>query len=117
MIERVEPGRIMSRAVVHNGLIYFSGHVDGGKHPTIREQAAAIFKRYDELLLQYGSDRDHILSAVIYITDMGLKQEFNEEWAKWIREGCAPCRVCVEVGLGDGYLVEITLVAERIQSD
>ena len=36
MIERIEPGKTMSRAVIHNGLIYFGGHVSGGKQPTMK---------------------------------------------------------------------------------
>ena len=112
MIERIEPGKTMSRAVIHNGLIYFGGHVSGGKQPTMKEQATALLARYDELLQQYGSDKSHILSAEIYVTDMKLKSEFNEVWDKWIPEGCAPRRVCVEVGLDEGYLVEVTITAE-----
>ena len=111
MIERIESGKTMSRAVVHNGLIYFSGHVAAGKQATIREQATALFKRYDELLAQYNSDKDHILFASVYITDMGLKEEFNEVWNNWMNEGNTPARVCVEVGLEAGYLVEMTLIA------
>lgn len=112
MISRIESGKTMSRAVIHNGLIYFGGHVAAGKQPTMREQATALFKRYDELLEQYGSDKDHVLFANIYVTDMALKKEFNESWNEWMNEGNTPARVCIEVGLEVGYLVEMTLVAE-----
>ena len=116
MIERIEPGKTMSRAVIHNGLIYFGGHVSGGKQPTMKEQATALLARYDELLQQYGSDKSHILSAEIYVTDMKLKSEFNEVWDKWIPEGCAPRRVCVEVGLDEGYLVEVTITPSLLNN-
>jgi enamine deaminase RidA (YjgF/YER057c/UK114 family) len=114
MIQRIESGKTMSRAVVRDGLIYFSGHVAGGKQATMKEQATALFKRYDELLAQYGSRKDHVLFASIYITDMALKQEFNEVWSEWMNEGNTPARVCLEVGLEDGYLVEMTLIAEVV---
>ena len=114
MIERIESGKTMSRAVVRDGLIYFSGHVDGGKQATMKEQATALFKRYDELLAQYNSDKDHVLSATIYITDMALKKEFNEVWHEWMNEGQTPARACVQVGLEAGYLVEMTLIAEVV---
>jgi enamine deaminase RidA (YjgF/YER057c/UK114 family) len=114
MIERIECGEIMSRAVVHAGLIYFSGHVASGKQPSMKEQAEALFKRYDELLGKYGSDKEHLLSATIYVTDMGLKPEFNEAWKSWIPPRCAPARVCIECKLEPGYLVEMTIVAEII---
>ena len=78
------------------------------------EQARAVLARYDELLAQNGSDKDHIIFASIYVTDMALKSEFNDVWNQWLNPGCAPARVCVEVGLGEGYLVEVTLIAEQI---
>lgn len=115
MIERIETGKTMSRAVVRDGLIYFSGHVAAGKQLTMREQAQALCVRYDELLNQYGSDKDHILVANIYIADINLKNEFNEVWNNWINQGCAPARLCVEVKLEDAYLVEMTLIAEIIK--
>ena len=112
MIERIEPGKTMSRAVKRDGLIYFTGHVAAEKKPSMREQAQALCARYEELLKLYGSDKRHILSANIYVADLALKSEFNEIWDKWIPEGCAPARLCVEVGLSEGCLVEMTLIAE-----
>lgn len=114
MIQRIEPGKTMSRAVIRDGLIYFTGHVAAGKKPTMREQAQELCNRYDELLNQFGSDKAHILSATIYVTDISLRPEFNEIWDNWIPEGCAPARLCVEVGLSDGYLVEMTMIAEVV---
>jgi len=114
MIERIEPGKTMSRAVVRDGLIYFSGHVAGGKQATMKEQASALFKRYDELLAQYNSDKDHVLFTTVYITDMSLKEEFNEVWNEWMNEENTPARVCVQAGLAAGYLVEMTLIAEVV---
>jgi len=115
MIERIECGKTMSRAVVRDGVIYFSGHVASGKQPTMREQATALCARYDELLRMHGSDSSHIMFASIYITDMSMKLEFNEVWNEWIPEGSAPARVCIECNLDSGYLVEMTIVAEQIQ--
>lgn len=115
MIERIDAGKTMSRAVVHNGLIYFGGHVAADKQPTIKEQTRALLKRYDELLEKHGSDKDHILSATIYIIDLALKDEMNEAWDEWITEGCAPARVCVEVGLPEGYMLEMSLIAELVK--
>ncbi len=114
MTERIECGKTMSRAVIKNGVIHFSGHVAAGKQPTMREQAAALFARYDELLKLCGSNKEHIIFANIYVTDMKLKPEFNEVWNSWIPENCAPARVCVECGLEQGYLVEMALIAEVI---
>lgn len=116
MIQRIDTGKTMSRATVHNGVIYFGGHVAAGKQPTMTEQAKALLSRYEELLAMNGSDKDHIIFASIYVTDMALKDEFNAVWNEWLNPGCAPARVCVEVGLAEGYLVEVTLVAEKINA-
>ncbi len=114
MITRIETGKTTSRAVIHNNLIYFSGHGAAGKQPTMAEQTRALLARYDELLARYGSDKDHLLSATIYITDMALKPEMNQAWNEWINEGCAPARVCIQAGLEEGYFIEISLIAEII---
>ncbi len=114
MIERIDCGKSMSRAVKHNGLIYFSGHAAAGKQTTIQEQTQALLNRFEELLKLHGSDKDHILSATIYITDMSLKPAMNEVWDVWLNPGCAPVRVCVEVVLEPGYLLEISLIAELL---
>jgi len=110
----METGKTMSRATVHNGVVYFGGHVAAGRQPTMAGQAGALLKRYEELLKQYGSDKDHIIFACIYVTDLALKDEFNAVWDAWLSPGCAPARVCVACGLAEGYLVEMTLTAEQI---
>ncbi|MDL2219266.1 RidA family protein [Ruminococcaceae bacterium OttesenSCG-928-O06] len=113
MIERFETGSTMSRVVLRDGLLYFSGHVAGGQQPTIKEQTTALLARYDELFEQYGTDKSRLVSATIYIADMNLKAEMNEVWDAWMPAGCAPVRVCVEVGLPEGYLLEVSVIAEQ----
>ena len=115
MIRRIDPDTTMSRATVHNGVIYFCGHVAPGADMT--EQATKLLTRYEELLLENGSDKNHILFATIYVTDMALKGEFNAVWDKWLHPGCAPARVCVEAGLGGGgFLVEVAITAALLEA-
>ena len=45
MIEYIDPAPTFARAVKHNGVIYFSGHVDGQKHDTIAGQTKALCER------------------------------------------------------------------------
>ena len=71
MIRRIDPDTTMSRATVHNGVIYFCGHVAPGADMT--EQATKLLTRYEELLLENGSDKDHILFATIYVTEWRSK--------------------------------------------
>lgn len=90
MIQRIDTGKTMSRATVHNGVIYFGGHVAAGKQPTMTEQAKALLSRYEELLAMNGSDKDHIIFASIYVTNMALKDEFNAVWNEWLNPAVRP---------------------------
>ena len=67
MIEHIDPAASFSRAVKHNGVIYFSGHVDGKQHDTIAGQTKALCEAYEKLLELHGSDKDHMLLSLIHI--------------------------------------------------
>jgi enamine deaminase RidA (YjgF/YER057c/UK114 family) len=112
MIKRLDAVNGTTRAVIRNGLIYFGGHVANGKD--ITEQTRNLVKRYDELFDKFGTDKYHLLSATVYIRDIKLRDEMNAVWHDWIPEGYAPARVCVEVGLPDDYLLEVSVTAELI---
>ncbi|WP_440906303.1 RidA family protein [Catenovulum sp. SX2] len=116
LIERIETGQRMSRIVKHNGTIYLCGQVCKDANQGIKEQTASMLEKVDDLLLQAGSDRKHILSATIYIKDMQYFKEMNEVWDNWVPEGYAPARACVEAKMArDVLLVEISVVAAEIQ--
>lgn len=110
-IKRIDTGVRSSRAVAHNGVIHFGGHVSAAKEPTMKEQMISLTKRLEGLLEEHSSSKNHILSAMIHISDFSMFDEMNEIWDKWIDEGCAPTRTCVEAVISPGVLVEITLVA------
>lgn len=111
MIKRIDPNKGMSRAVEFNGLIHFGGHVAAGKQPSMYEQSKALFARYDELFALHNTDKHHLVSAIIYIADMKQKSEMQRAWAEWIDPDKGPSRVCVEVVLEDGYLLEVSVIA------
>ena len=79
------------------------------------QQAAQLLARYEQLLSENGSDKDHLIFATIYLSDLKLKDAFNAVWDEWITPGRAPARVCVACGLPEGYDVEITLTAELLR--
>lgn len=112
MIERIETKKRMSRIVKHNGTIYLCGQVCKDAEQGIKEQTATMLKKVDDLLVQAGSDRKHILSATIYIKDMKYFAEMNEVWDNWVPEGYAPARACVEASMArEALLVEISVIA------
>ena len=75
-------------------------------------QTAASLAKVEELLDKYGSDKDHILSATIYLKDMADFAAMNEIWDAWINDGHEPARACVKAELASpAILVEISVIA------
>jgi enamine deaminase RidA (YjgF/YER057c/UK114 family) len=46
----------------------------------IKEQTKTMLDKVHALLLEAGSDREHMLSATVYIKDMQYFSEMNEAW-------------------------------------
>lgn len=115
-IKRYDVNDRMSRVVVYNGVAHFCGHVAAPSNKTIEEQTAALLARYEELLEKFGSDKEHILTATIYLKDISLIDGMNKVWDQWIPKGCAPARACVQAPLaGEEFLVEIVMTAAVIR--
>jgi len=112
MIERMETKQRMSRIVKHNGTIYLCGQVCADATKDITEQTQTMLDKVETLLDQAGSDKEHMLSATIYIKDMKDFAEMNAVWDAWVPEGHAPARACVEASMArEALLVEISVVA------
>lgn len=113
-IERQEIGQRMSRIVIHNDTIYLCGQVAKDASKDIREQTATMLEKVEDLLSQAGSDKEHILSATLYIRDMKDFSAMNEVWDAWVPEGHAPARACVEARMArPELLVEVSVVAAK----
>ncbi|MBJ7538169.1 RidA family protein [Marinomonas transparens] len=111
-IERLETKQRMSRIVKHNGTIYLCGQVAADALTGIQEQTQTMLDKVESLLEQAGSDKEHILSATIYIRDMKDFAAMNEVWDAWVPEGFAPARACVEARMARAeLLVEISVIA------
>ncbi|USD67785.1 RidA family protein [Vibrio sp. SCSIO 43136] len=112
MIERMETKQRMSRIVKHNGTIYLCGQVCADAEQGITEQTQTMLDKVEALLEQAGSDKEHMLSATIYIKDMKDFAEMNAVWDAWVPAGHAPARACVEASMArEALLVEISVVA------
>ncbi|NRA60969.1 MAG: RidA family protein [Psychrobium sp.] len=115
MIERLETKQRMSRIVKHNGTIYLCGQVCKDSTQGITEQTASMLDKVDDLLLQAGSSREHILSATIYIKDMSMFAAMNDVWDNWLPADHAPARACVTASMArEELLVEISVIAAKI---
>ena len=104
--------RRMSKIVIYNETIYLCGQVAKDANTDITEQTQTMLEKVDGLLIQAGSDRQHILSATIYIKDMQDFAAMNAVWDDWVIEGHSPVRACVQASLArPELLVEISVVA------
>ncbi len=114
-IERRETGSRMSQAVVHGDTVYLAGVVAReNKGGSVTEQTREILATIDKHLASVGSDKSKLLSASIWITDMGAFAEMNAVWDAWVSPGNTPARACVEAKLASpDYKVEIMVVAAR----
>jgi enamine deaminase RidA (YjgF/YER057c/UK114 family) len=114
-IERHETGPRMSKVVVHGDTVYLSGIVaDSPRDKSTAEQTTNILSQIDGFLAKAGTDKNKILSANIWITDMANFGEMNAVWDAWISPGNAPARATVEARLASqDYKVEIMVVAAR----
>ncbi|MFK7751393.1 MAG: RidA family protein [Sedimentitalea sp.] len=110
MIERIDQTARMSRIVKHNGVIYLCGQVGAGD--SVAGQTADCLSRVDALLQEAGSDREHMLQAIIWLSDMSDFAEMNAVWDAWVPTGHAPARACGEAKLArDALKVEIIVTA------
>ena len=110
MIDRLHTSDRMSKIVKHNGVVYLCGQVGAGE--TVAEQTADCLARVDALLAEAGSDREHMLQAIIWLADMADFAEMNAVWDAWVPAGHAPARACGEAKLARDVLkVEIIVTA------
>ncbi len=114
-VERHEIGPRMSQIVAHGDTVYLAGIVardNAGK--SVTEQTREILATIDGYLAKAGTDKSKLLSANIWLTDMGAFNEMNAVWDAWVSPGNTPARATVEAKLAAPvYKVEIMVVAAR----
>jgi len=113
-IKRFQIGERMSKGVCHNGTLYLAGCVASPDKTTIQEQTQDILNRIESLLLEFGSNKMHILSATIYMKDISMVAGMNQVWDEWVKTATPPARTCVEAKMNsESLLVEITVIAAQ----
>ena len=110
MIKRIETGTRMSKVVIHSDVAYLCGQVGSGT--TVTEQTKDCLARVDALLEQVGSSREHMLQAIVWMSDMADVAEMNAVWDAWVPQGHAPARACGEAKLvSESLKVEVIVTA------
>lgn len=127
----------MSQAVVHNGIVYLSGQVDG-TGGDVTEQTKTVLAKVDKYLHEAGTDKSKLITSTIWVKDIEkdckLEDDFvvslfitsctkvythsvivgavNEVWNSWIDPNNKPVRATTEASLAaPNMLVEIQVTA------
>ncbi|MCX8508372.1 MAG: RidA family protein [Rhodobacteraceae bacterium] len=112
-ITRIEPGKRMSNASIHGGLVYLSGVV-GTPEGDVTSQTREILAEIDRLLALAGSDKTRILRAQIWLSDIRTFDEMNAVWDSWVAPVHAPARATGEARLySPDCKVEIIITAAQ----
>jgi enamine deaminase RidA (YjgF/YER057c/UK114 family) len=111
-VKRINAGPRMSSAVVHGGTVYLAGLTADDAKADVKGQTKQILDKIDKFLKEAGTDKSKILSATIYLPDMGDFGAMNAVWEKWVVPGETPARATVAAKLAaPEYRIEIQVVA------
>ena len=111
-IKRHEPSKIYSKVVEANGFVFTAGIVADDVKQDAKGQTQQILKKIDETLAAVGSNKSKLLSATVYVANMGVYADMNAAWDAWVDPANTPARATVEARLASPkYLVEIMSVA------
>jgi enamine deaminase RidA (YjgF/YER057c/UK114 family) len=110
-IKRINTAQRMSQAVIHNGTVYIAGQV-GTPGASVEQQTRDTLAKIEERLEAAGTDKRHLLQAIIWLKSMDDFAEMNAVWDAWVPEGHAPARACGSADLATPeYKVEMIVIA------
>jgi enamine deaminase RidA (YjgF/YER057c/UK114 family) len=111
-IDRLQPGKRMSQAVRHNGIVYLAGQVGEDYNGSIEKQTGEVLAKIDALLAEAGTDKSHVLSCQVILNNIADFAAMNSVYDTWIDPANPPARACIEARLAHPSLkVEIIAIA------
>jgi 2-iminobutanoate/2-iminopropanoate deaminase len=106
-----------SQATVANGLCFIAGQVglDADNEVIapgdVKAQTTAAIERIETVLAEVGASLSDVVTATVFLTDVGDFAAFNEAWAEKFGEH-RPARATVRADLLlEGLVVEIQAIA------
>ncbi|SEA28083.1 RidA family protein [Paraburkholderia sartisoli] len=107
-------GPRLSETAVHNGTVYLAGQIAEDTNQDIAGQTREVLGHIDRLLAEVNSDKSHLLSVQIYISDMAHFAGMNAVWDTWVAADATPPRATVEAKLANpACLIEVVVVAAQ----
>lgn len=111
-ITRHDRGPRLSQAVVYGNTVYLAGQVADDPSAGVKGQTEQILRKIDRLLAAAGTSKAKLLSATVWLANMGTYDEMNAAWDAWVDQANTPARATVESRLArPGFLVEIAVIA------
>jgi enamine deaminase RidA (YjgF/YER057c/UK114 family) len=111
-IQRLESGPRMSQAVVADGFVFLAGQVATDPSADVEGQTRQVLSEIDRLLAAAGTSKERILTANVYLADIGTFAQMNKAWDGWVSATAKPARATIEAKLAaPEYTVEIQVTA------
>jgi len=112
MIKRFQPGVRFSQAVLANGVVTTAGITTRDSTGDVTVQTRDILAQIEALLTEAGTHKAKLISANIWLRDIGDFAAMNTVWDAWVDHANLPVRATVEARLADPALrVEIQVTA------
>jgi enamine deaminase RidA (YjgF/YER057c/UK114 family) len=113
-IQRFEQGPYFSKLVITDTTAYTAGLVADDLSADVGGQTRQILDQIDAYLAKGGTDKAKLLTANVWLKDIGDFSAYNAVWTEWADPENLPVRATVEAKLADPrILVEIMVTAAR----
>ena len=111
-IIRRELEPILANVVEAAPFVFTAGAIADDLSLDVAGQTRQALGDLDKYLGLCGSDKTRVLSAVIWLADIRLRDAMNQVWLGWVDANSLPARACVEGKMADPLcLVEIQIIA------
>jgi enamine deaminase RidA (YjgF/YER057c/UK114 family) len=111
-IIHIDRGPRLTQAIVHGDTVYLAGQVC--EAVTVAAQTRAVLAQIEDLLARAGSSKNHLLAAMVWLSDIADFDEMNSVWDAWIADVPAPTRATGQVKLPNpAHRIEIIITAAK----
>jgi enamine deaminase RidA (YjgF/YER057c/UK114 family) len=113
-IIRHQPGAFYSAAVEYNGMVFVAGQIADDRSQPVQGQTEQVLKKIDAALALAGTNKSKLLSANVWLADIGDRDTMNTVWTAWVDPKNLPARATVEAKLGTpATRVEIAVICAK----
>ena len=111
-ITRRELEPLLANVVETKQFVFTAGCIADDTSLDVAGQTRQALADADRYLAMCGSHKSKIVSAVIWVADIRLRDAMNVAWLEWVDPDNLPARACIEAKMADPRcLVEIAFIA------